>query len=113
MDTYTPGRLSDATRGGAAHTPESAQRRTTRVPATMRAVLALLPRLSHGALALTTPDGATRTYGNADGAAAAALAMRDWSVATDVVSRGDVGFAEAYIDGRWDTPDLVRLLTLL
>ncbi|MEP7275101.1 MAG: cyclopropane-fatty-acyl-phospholipid synthase family protein [Betaproteobacteria bacterium] len=83
------------------------------MPATMRAVLALLPRLSHGALALTTPDGATRTYGNADGAAAAALAMRDWSVATDVVSRGDVGFAEAYIDGRWDTPDLVRLLTLL
>ena len=26
---------------------------------------------------------------------------------------GDVGFAESYIAGHWDTPDLVHLLTVL
>ena len=27
--------------------------------------------------------------------------------------RGDIGFAESYLDGDWDSPDLARLLTVL
>jgi cyclopropane-fatty-acyl-phospholipid synthase len=87
--------------------------RHVRMPAAMRVVLALLSRLPQGKLSLTTPDGATRSCGTSESGASAALALHDWKVATDIVNGGDVGFAEAYIDGRWDTPDLTRLLTLL
>jgi cyclopropane-fatty-acyl-phospholipid synthase len=80
----------------------------------MRLIFTLLSRLTHGALSVTTPDGTTRSYGIASAAAPpAALTLCDWNVGADIVNGGDVGFAEAYIDGRWDTPDLVRLLTLL
>jgi len=84
-----------------------------RMPAAMRAILALLERLQAGSLLLTTPDGVTRTFGAHGAAAPAVLTLHDWRVATAALNGGDVGFAEAYIDGRWDTPDLTRLLTLL
>jgi cyclopropane-fatty-acyl-phospholipid synthase len=83
-----------------------------RMPASIRPIFALLSRLTHGAVAVSTPDGTMRSYGVAGDAPPAALTFHDWKVGADVVNSGDVGFAEAYIDGRWDTPDLVRLLTL-
>jgi cyclopropane-fatty-acyl-phospholipid synthase len=30
-----------------------------------------------------------------------------------VLARGDIGLAEAYLDGLWDSPDITGLLTLL
>ena len=30
----------------------------------------------------------------------------------DILRKGDIGFAEAYLAGRWTTPDLATLLTL-
>ena len=80
-----------------------------------RLLLALLARLTHGERARSTaPDGARRIT-----SARAArprptprrrrrLALHDWHVASDALNGGDVGFAEAYMDGRWDTPDLTR-----
>ena len=92
--------------------PASPRRTAPREPAAMRLLQGLVARLAHGRLALTTPDGATRAFGTGDGAPAS-LAIRDWKVAADTLRGGDVGFAQAYIDGRWDTTDLTRLLTLL
>ena len=92
--------------------PASPRRGAAREPAAMRLLQGLVARLAHGRLALTTPDGATRSFGTGD-SAPASLAIRDWKVAADTLRGGDVGFAQAYIDGRWDTTDLTRLLTLL
>ena len=39
--------------------------------------------------------------------------FNDWQLARDVLRGGDVAFAEAYIAGRWTTPDLPALLTVL
>jgi cyclopropane-fatty-acyl-phospholipid synthase len=79
--------------------------------------MALLDRIEWGVLAFTTPDGVTRRFGSgrpASGVARAAeLHLRDWSVCRSVLVGGDVAFAESYMDGRWDTTDLVALLTLM
>jgi cyclopropane-fatty-acyl-phospholipid synthase len=76
-----------------------------------RAVLALLARMGHGRLELGLPDGTARTFGA--GNPRARLDVGDWGVFAAVLRRGDIGFAEAFVDGRWTTPDLASLLGLL
>jgi cyclopropane-fatty-acyl-phospholipid synthase len=102
--------------------PPSLKRRhaTTRsVPSTARLLLALLETLPQGSLVMELPDGSTRGFGNAsaergDGSdVPMPVALHDWRVLSDTLRRGDTGFAEGYVDGHWDTPDLVRLLGLL
>ena len=86
-------------------------------PAAGRLVMALLERLHSGALALTTPDGVTRRFGPGGPvggfARGAELRLRDWAVCRNVIVGGDVAFAESYMDGRWETTDLLALLTLM
>ncbi|HEY0052517.1 MAG TPA: cyclopropane-fatty-acyl-phospholipid synthase family protein, partial [Caulobacteraceae bacterium] len=41
------------------------------------------------------------------------LVLHDWSFARKVLLHGDIGLAEAYIDGRWDCADLARVLAAL
>ena len=82
-----------------------------RQPRNARAVLGLLEKISHGTLALTLPDGGRLCCGS--GGASATLEIASWSVFDRILERGDVGFAEAWIDGEWTTPDLPGLLTLL
>lgn len=84
----------------------------TRLPRSARTVLALLDTLQVGSLEIRLPDGSQLHCGR-PGNATAALEVSSWSVFDRVLERGDVGFAEAYIDGDWHTPDLVGLLTLL
>ncbi len=90
------------------------------LPTTGRLFFALLERMEYGALNLTTPDGITRRFGPGAGADArpdvateADLTLRDWKLCRDVVTGGDVAFAEAYMDGRWETSDLPALLTVV
>ena len=83
-------------------------------PPAARLLFALLTRLAHGEVVLRTPDGMAHRFGSGHGAAGRAdLTFNDWRVAREVLTRGDVAFAEAYMDGRWETPDLTALLTVL
>jgi len=87
-------------------------------PAT-RLLFALLQRLETGSVELTTPDGVMRRFGPGGAPAAraksspAVLRLHDWRVAGDALKGGDVGFAEGYMEGHWDTPDLTQLLSVL
>jgi cyclopropane-fatty-acyl-phospholipid synthase len=82
-----------------------------RQPRNARAVLGLLEKISHGTLELHLPDGGLLCFGN--GGASFSLEIGNWSVFDRILERGDVGFAEAWIDGEWTTPDLPGVLTLL
>jgi cyclopropane-fatty-acyl-phospholipid synthase len=90
-----------------------------RLPAAGRLLSALLNRLDVGSVELTTPEGATLRFGPggapAEGTKAtpAVLVFRDWGIAGEALKGGDVAFAESYMEGRWDTPDLTQLLTVL
>ena len=95
----------------------SANARGASLPATARILFTLLERMDFGALTLTTPDGITRRFG--PGGAVGALdgevdlTLRDWKLCGDVLTGGDVAFAEAFMDDRWETSDLTALLTLI
>ena len=79
-----------------------------------RLVLALLENIDHGTLELRLPDGTYLQLGRAaHGKGGAVLEVGDWSVFDAILERGDIGFAEAWIDGDWHSPDLAALLTLL
>lgn len=82
-----------------------------RLPRAARTVLRLLERLEDGSLEVALPGVQGQHFGA--GPVSAHLAVRDWGVFDAVLARGDIGFAESYLDGQWDTPDLAALLTLL
>ena len=63
-----------------------------------------------GRLRLTTPDGARHEFGGSG--PEAELHLRDWSTASAIAARGDIGFGEAYMSGLWDTPDVEAVATL-
>jgi cyclopropane-fatty-acyl-phospholipid synthase len=71
-----------------------------------------LEQLEQGRLHLTTPDGKVRVFEGRQPGAAAALEMRDWRVLTNLAAKGDVGFADDYRKGLWETDNLKSLIEL-
>ncbi|ASD27977.1 SAM-dependent methyltransferase [Brevundimonas diminuta] len=81
-------------------------------------VLDLLLRLlssnwTWGRLTLVLPDGASRQLTGRSPGHSAVLVIRDPRFAARVLKSGDIGFAEGYMAGEWDTPDLAVLLETL
>ncbi|MGB4228453.1 MAG: cyclopropane-fatty-acyl-phospholipid synthase family protein [Candidatus Dechloromonas phosphoritropha] len=76
-----------------------------------RLVLALLERIVGGMLEVRLPDGSSRLFGS--GEHGVTLQVHDEAMFSQVLARGDIGLAEAYLDGHWDSPDVSGLLTLL
>ena len=83
----------------------------TPLPLATRTALDLLARLEGGALQLHLPGIETRTLGQ--GEPCAELLIHDLQLFDRVLTEGDIGFGEAYVDGDWDSTDLPALLTLL
>ena len=77
-----------------------------------KALLTLLTQLSSGYLKLTLPDGDKKEFGNRSDQLHAEIHILEWSVFKDIMSHGDIGFAESYIQGKWNTADLKALLEL-
>lgn len=75
--------------------------------------LNLAGRLYCGSLKIRLPDGTTRLFQGRQDGPEASLSLRNGRVARRYLTGGSVGFAEGYIDGDWDTPDLATLLQLL
>jgi len=83
-------------------------------PASARAVFRLLGRLRRGTLDLQLPDGSQAHFVGSDGTEPhAAIRLHDWRVCGAALRSGDIGFAEAFIEGGWTSPDLASLLRLL
>ena len=88
-------------------------------PLAARMALGFLERLQHGQLQLQLPDGSQRLFGQrkpshaADAPAEAVMAVSDWNAFSRILRDGDIGFAEAFMDGQWHTPHLPALLCLL
>lgn len=76
------------------------------------AMLLAAQRIEIGRIELVLPDGTSRAFrGRIDGPSAK-LIVRRKRAARRLLFGGNVGFAEAYMDGDWDTPDLAALLEL-
>jgi cyclopropane-fatty-acyl-phospholipid synthase len=56
------------------------------------------------------PDGRTRSFGNDTHVAAAVIRVHHENFFHRCVFAGDIGFAEGYLSGDWDTPDLTAVI---
>jgi cyclopropane-fatty-acyl-phospholipid synthase len=83
-------------------------------PPVLSLVLQLLAaNWSWGRLTVVLPDGACRQIVGPQPGHAAVIRILDQGFAWRVLLNGDIGFAEGYMAGQWDTPDLPVLLETL
>ncbi len=73
-------------------------------------VLGSLRPLRRGALEVVLPGGRSQWFGGLDKRLGARLEIRDEAFFQRCVLFGPIGFAEAYLDGQWETPDLTRVI---
>jgi cyclopropane-fatty-acyl-phospholipid synthase len=83
---------------------------SARLPLVARAVFAILKRIRHGSIALTTPDGATHVFKGPEPGTRADLHLMDWKVASELMRSADIAMAECYRDGRLKSSDWTALL---
>ncbi|MFZ9407525.1 MAG: class I SAM-dependent methyltransferase [Burkholderiaceae bacterium] len=84
---------------------------TERVPAAALALFGLLERMNYGRLTVVTPGGNTLQFGH--GEIHARIRLNNWNVCAAALSRGDIGFAESFIAGDWQTDQLATLMKVL
>ncbi|GAA0636663.1 SAM-dependent methyltransferase [Brevundimonas lenta] len=66
-----------------------------------------------GRLTVLLPTGETHRLEGSEPGPAAVLDIRDYRFAGRVLASGDIGFAEGYMAGEWETPHLAPLLEVL
>jgi cyclopropane-fatty-acyl-phospholipid synthase len=72
----------------------------------------IVTKLQTGSLVLHDDRGVRSVFdGNAPGVRAE-IRLSNTRAARRLLTGGDIGFAEAYVDGDWDTPDLVAVIRL-
>ncbi len=71
-----------------------------------------LDHLQSGTLELTTPDGQTRIFEGKEEGERAQITLHDWRVIPNIMHKGDIGFANDYRAGLWESNDLTALTTL-
>lgn len=76
-----------------------------------RLVMRWAKQLAVGRLTVEFPSGARKDFEGAMPGPHAVLKLKDLGVVTRLLFAGDIGFAEGYMAGEWETPDLPALLT--
>jgi cyclopropane-fatty-acyl-phospholipid synthase len=85
-----------------------------RAPAAFRQFVRLASRnWTEGVLSIVTPDGLDIPIRGPDGGPEGRILVRDYRFVGRVLTGGAIGFAEGYMAGEWDTPDLAALLEAL
>ena len=77
-----------------------------------KTILSLLSQLKNGYLKMTLPNGQVREFGDKASSLQANIQIFDWNVFKSLMSHGDIGFAESYIRGDWDSSNLKTILEL-
>ncbi|WP_395945954.1 class I SAM-dependent methyltransferase [Brevundimonas sp.] len=94
-----------------ATTDLEAPTRTPRVFALMLRLLAA--NWTFGRLTVCLPNGETHVLEGKQPGPNGVLQVRDYGFARRVLAAGDIGFAEGYMAGEWDSPHLAALLETL
>ena len=82
------------------------------LPASARLAFAFAARLRRGTLEAVLPDGRRFKFGGQEPGPAATVIIRDFGFARRFLGGGDIGIAEGYLRGEWETPDLTQFLYL-
>lgn len=68
--------------------------------------------LEFGRLRVVLPSGATVEKSGLEDGPDAVIVIKRWRMLRRLIASGDIGFAEAYMDGDWTTPDLTAVIRL-
>jgi len=93
-------------------TPETVGTVLADLPRMVRMALGFAARLKRGTLDVTLLDGRIVRFGGVEPGPAAAMVLHNYDFAMRLIKGGDIGIAEAYLRGDWDTPDLTDFLYL-
>ncbi len=93
-------------------TEETFQQIAADLPLLVRKAFSYALRLEHGSLTARLPDGGAYLFQGRNPGPAGQIVIHDLAFARRLMEGGDIGFAEAYIAGEWDTPDLSAFLYL-
>lgn len=93
-------------------TPENLASITATMPTVLRSALAYGTRIERGSLTVHLPNGEAYLFRGAQRGPDAIFQVKDFAFARRLALGGDIGFAEAYLHGEWDTPNLARFLEL-
>jgi cyclopropane-fatty-acyl-phospholipid synthase len=91
-------------------TPDNIDDVLADLPRLARLALGFAARLKRGTLDITLLDGRVVRMGGLEPGPKAAMTLHSYSFAPRLINGGDIGIAEAYLDGEWDTPDLTQFL---
>jgi len=81
-------------------------------PLSLRLLFKLLARIRVGRLKLVAPDGSAFHFQGATPGPEVVILIRNLDAVRRTLFGGDLGLAEAYLDGHWETPDLMAFLEL-
>ena len=84
---------------------------STPTPYAARLLFAFLERLKGGSLTICAPGDFQHTFGDGAGTHAR-ITLADWQVLERCLKGGDIGFAETYMEGRWQCDNLAGLVAL-
>ncbi|HEY3645810.1 MAG TPA: cyclopropane-fatty-acyl-phospholipid synthase family protein [Gammaproteobacteria bacterium] len=93
-------------------TQASSDARAAGQPLSIQLMCRLLARIRLGELKLVAPDGAVFHFRGQTAGPAVTLIIRNPACIRRTLWGGDLGLAEAYMDGQWETPDLMAFLEL-
>jgi cyclopropane-fatty-acyl-phospholipid synthase len=93
-------------------TPENARTALAELPRMVQLALGFASRLRRGTLDVTLLDGRVMRFGGAEPGPSAQMTLHSYGFASKLINNGDIGIAEAYLRGEWDTPDLTQFLYL-
>ena len=78
-----------------------------------RIILSLLSDMTHGHVRLSLPTGDILNLGDHESSIKVTLRVKDAAFFRKCVLYGDIGFAESYVDGDWETENLPQLLKVM
>ncbi len=82
------------------------------LPTAARMAFTLAERILCGRLEVALPDGRRLIFQGEQPGPTAQMQVKSYRFAWRTVRSGDIGVAEAYLRGEWDTPDLTQFLYL-
>src|SRR5688572_7494763 len=82
------------------------------LPRPARLALSPAAHIRRGTLRVELPGGRVLVFNGPEPGPTAHMIVKDLGFAWRVIRGGDIGVAEAYLRGEWDTPDLTQFLYL-
>ena len=93
-------------------TPETRAQAFAGLPRSARLALSIASYMRRGSLEVQLPDGRKLLFEGAETGPAAKMVVHDFGFAWRVLRGGDLGIAESYLRGEWETPNLTEFLYL-